>query len=167
MSPVGGQAAQPLEVHACPGRPPIWGRGRGPGLLALGRRKPQHHAAWADSSHAGEHVEVERPLQQLCPIHSRRPLLHPLLPGRCLTPRARLLCLGERERRGRDLDDVQAAELVEQLGAAQVVQKRLAVVAVADDAVHRVWLRIAQPSVYLSATTLELDVSRHGSRPYH
>jgi hypothetical protein len=49
----------------------------------------------ASTPHAGEHVEVERPLQQLCPIHSRRPLLHPLLAGRCLTPRSRLLRLGE------------------------------------------------------------------------
>jgi len=45
----------------------------------------------------GEHVKVERPPQQLCPVHWRRPLLHPLLPGRCLYPRACLLriCLGE------------------------------------------------------------------------
>ena len=52
----------------------------------------------APTPHAGEQVEVERPLQPLCPIHSRRPLLHPLLPGRCLSPRSRLLCLGEHER---------------------------------------------------------------------
>src|SRR4051794_2477703 len=47
----------------------------------------------------GELVEVERPPQQLCPVHSRRPLRHQLLPGRCLKRHAPLLrtCWVERE----------------------------------------------------------------------
>src|SRR5690606_17710326 len=50
----------------------------------------------ASTPYAGEHVEVQRPPQQLCPVHWRRPLLHPLRPGRCLNPRTCLLrtCLG-------------------------------------------------------------------------
>ncbi len=51
----------------------------------------------ASTPHAGEHVVVERPPAQLCPVLSRCPLLLPLLPRRCLMPRARLprSCLRE------------------------------------------------------------------------
>ncbi len=45
----------------------------------------------AATPHADEHVEVERPLEPLCRVHSRRLLLHRLLAGRCLKPRACLL----------------------------------------------------------------------------
>jgi hypothetical protein len=57
----------------------------------------RQHPPPASTPHADEHVEVQRPPEQLCPVHSRRPLLHPLLPGRYLKPRARLLrtCLRE------------------------------------------------------------------------
>ena len=45
--------------------------------------------------HAGEHVKVERSLQQLCLVHSRRPLRHQLLRGRCRNRHARLrTCFG-------------------------------------------------------------------------
>jgi len=43
----------------------------------------------------------------------------------------------ELERRGGDLDDVGSAVRVEKIGAAEVVESRLAVVAVTDDAIHR------------------------------
>jgi len=76
---------------ASPGAP------ESPAPLVLPSR-PANTLKPASTLHAGEHVEVERPPQQLCPVHSRRPLLHPLLPRRCLNPRARFLrtCLGER-----------------------------------------------------------------------
>ncbi|WP_256561633.1 transposase [Pyxidicoccus xibeiensis] len=57
----------------------------------------RHNLPPASTPDAGEHVEVERPPQQLGPVHSRRSLLHPLRSGRCLLSRSRLLltCLGE------------------------------------------------------------------------
>jgi hypothetical protein len=51
----------------------------------------------ASTPRAGQHLEVQRPLQQPCPIHSRPPLLHPLLPRRCLTPPSPLLCLEDQK----------------------------------------------------------------------
>ncbi len=85
-----------LTLAPGPGSHLPWASPGAPALLALPclPSRPANTLKPAPTPHAGEHVEVERPLQQLCPIHSRPPLLHPLLPGRCLTPRSRLLCLG-------------------------------------------------------------------------
>ncbi len=49
------------------------------------------------TSHAGEHVEAERPLEQLGPVHSRRRLLQRLLAGLFLGRPVPILrtCLGE------------------------------------------------------------------------
>jgi hypothetical protein len=45
VRPAGGQAVQPLGVHASPGRPPFR-CAAGAWLSWLGRLEPQHHAAW-------------------------------------------------------------------------------------------------------------------------
>lgn len=61
-------------------------------------RQVHQHTPPASTSHVGEHVEVERLPQQFRPVHSRRPLLLRLLPGRCLKRHARFprsCCLGE------------------------------------------------------------------------
>jgi hypothetical protein len=51
----------------------------------------RQHSPSTSTPHAGEHVEVERPLQQLGPVSSRRFLLQRLLAGRCLGRHARFL----------------------------------------------------------------------------
>jgi peroxiredoxin (alkyl hydroperoxide reductase subunit C) len=70
----------------------------------------------------------------------------------------------EDQGRGRDLDDLGSAVLVEEIGAAEVMKERLAVVAVADDAVHLVGHGVAQAPPNLSATTRELEIVRHRGR---
>nr|WP_199243320.1 hypothetical protein [Vitiosangium sp. GDMCC 1.1324] len=94
-------ASAPRLLGCSPGRGPLQ-RLRGQSQVLQYRAHPgggrhvRQDPPPASTPHAGEHVDVERPLQQLCPIHSRRPLL----PGRCLKPRAHLLrtCLRERRR---------------------------------------------------------------------
>ena len=71
-------------------------RSHSPACLHLRQHPPP-----ASTPRSGEHVEVEPPLQLPCPILSRRPLLHPLLPGRCLTPLSPPLLGGMATRTGR------------------------------------------------------------------
>jgi hypothetical protein len=47
-----------------------------------------------------------------------------------------MLSLHEPERRRRDLDDVRTAAGIKQVGTAELMRERLAIVAVADHAVH-------------------------------
>src|SRR6516164_3843174 len=46
------------------------------------------------------------------------------------------LSLHKLERRGRDLDDIRTAMGIKQIGTAELMRKRLAVVAVADHTIH-------------------------------
>ena len=81
------------QAHACRGQAQVLQyRSHSPPCLHVRQDPPP-----ASTPHSGQHVEVERPLQQLCPIHSRPPLLHPLLADRCLGRLARLLCTCLRE----------------------------------------------------------------------
>src|SRR5262249_53652820 len=73
----------------------------------------------------------------------------------------------EAERRWGDLHDVGPAAQVEQIGAAEVVQIRLAVVAITDEAVGRVRRGVLHVATSLSATAMKLDVSAHGACFYH
>ena len=86
------------------GSPPSsrWLQGLGGALNFWGPLRQGRHVRQQPPSasipHAGEYVEVERPPEHLRLVHSRRPLLHRLLAGRCFKRHARLLrtCLGER-----------------------------------------------------------------------
>ena len=46
------------------------------------------------------------------------------------------LSLHKLERRGRDLDDIRTATGIKQVGTAELMRKRLAIVAVADHTIH-------------------------------
>ncbi|HEX8111179.1 MAG TPA: hypothetical protein VF516_25790 [Kofleriaceae bacterium] len=69
----------------------------------------------------------------------------------------------EAERRRRDLDDVTAAVRVEQVGAPEVVGIGLAVVAVADDAVHGVARGVLEAALDFTAAAMQIDGRSHGS----
>ena len=75
--------------QACPRRrqPQVLQNGAYPIRCSHVRQNPSP----ASTSHADEHVQVERPSEQLGPIYSRRLLLQQLLAGRCLGRRVRLL----------------------------------------------------------------------------
>ena len=73
----------------------------------------------------------------------------------------------ERQRRRRHLYDVGSAVRVEQISAAEVVDERLAVVAVADDAVHRLRRRVRHSPLNLPAAAAQFDVSGHRHPMYH
>src|SRR5262249_29460363 len=72
-----------------------------------------------------------------------------------------VLALDEGERGRRDLDDVGAALRIEQVGAAELVGKRLAVVAIADHAVDLLRRRIGDEAYDLAAAAAYLHVLRH------
>ena len=76
-----------------------------------------------------------------------------------------LLSLQDGERRGRDLDDVGAALRVEQVGAAELVGKGLAVVAVADHAVDLLRRRVLDAADHLPAAAAQLHRLCHVSSP--
>jgi hypothetical protein len=61
------------------------------------------------------------------------------------------------------LNDVRPAVSVEELGAAEVMKERLAVVAITDRAVDRLARGISQKPVNLPTTTLQLYVLAHTS----
>ena len=75
--------------QACPRRrqPQVLQNGAYPTRCSHVRQNPSP----ASTSHADEHVQVERSSEQLGPIHSRRSLLQQLLAGRCLGRLFRLL----------------------------------------------------------------------------
>jgi hypothetical protein len=76
-----------------------------------------------------------------------------------------MLPLRETERGGRDLDDVGAALVIEEVGATELMCKGLAVVAVADDAVDGPRRRIGDDPPHFPAATPHLDWSAHASSP--
>src|SRR5262249_31054639 len=76
-----------------------------------------------------------------------------------------LLSSTESERRGGDLNDVGPAVGVEQIGAPQVMQKGLAVVTIAEDAVHRPRSGVGHASLDLSAATAQLGLLAHTGCP--
>lgn len=59
----------------------------------------------------------------------------------------------EGERRGGDLNDVRAAVGVEEIGAAELMKERLAVVAVAEEPIHGARGRVRDTSVNLPTAT--------------
>ena len=72
-----------------------------------------------------------------------------------------LLTLTKGKRGRRHLDDVRPAMLVEKVGTVEVVQERLAIVAVADGAVHPAWRGVCDLPANLAAATMELGVLAH------
>src|SRR5690242_12744536 len=66
-------------------------KGQCPLMVGHVRHHVRQEPPPASTPHAGEHVEVEHPPQRFRPVHSRPPLLHRLLRGRCFKRHARFL----------------------------------------------------------------------------
>ena len=81
--------------------------------------------------------------------------------GRQAQSRNAVLPPGEGERGRRNLDDIGAALCIEQIGAPELVQKGLAVVAVADHAVDVLRRRIRHHALDLAAATAQLRLCCH------
>ena len=67
----------------------------------------------------------------------------------------------ERQRRWGDLDDARAAVGIEQIGAAEVVKERSAIVTVTDHAVDRLQRGVRNPPENLPIATVQLGVFAH------
>jgi hypothetical protein len=76
-----------------------------------------------------------------------------------------VLSLHEGERCGRDLDNVGASLRIEQVAAAELMGKRLAVIAVADHAVDLPRRRVLDQSDNLPAAAAQLHLFAHVVAP--